>query len=188
LAYKNCYELLGIGRKANQKEIKYAYRKKMFEWHPDRNTHRIIEAEENSKIFNQAYSILYNSDLRKQYDRMLRYTKGKDYGKGIREGVFNCKVDSASSVMKTAMTNMKTLYSMYVDGLKRKYKLHPATLGMIAGGLFYFINPFDFIPDFIPIIGLLDDLAVITAISHAIQDELTAYRLWKNTLQTENNK
>jgi len=180
LAYKNCYDLLGIGIKANQKEIKHAYRKKMFEWHPDRNTHRITEAEENSKIFNQAYSILYHPDRRKQYDRMLRYTKGKDYGKGIREGDFNSKVAGASSVMKTATTNMKTLYSMYVDGLKRKYKLHPSTLGMIAGGLFYFINPFDLIPDFIPLIGFLDDLAVITAISHAIEDELTAYRLWKN--------
>ena len=46
-------------------------------------------------------------------------------------------------------------------------------------GLFYFVMPLDAIPDFIPFAGFIDDLAVLTAISNAVQDELLAYRLWR---------
>ena len=68
---------------------------------------------------------------------------------------------------------------MYMDALRRKYKVHPATLGMIAAGLLYFIMPLDCIPDFTPIVGFLDDLAVITLIINTLQKELLAYRIWK---------
>jgi uncharacterized membrane protein YkvA (DUF1232 family) len=52
---------------------------------------------------------------------------------------------------------------------------------MIGGGLLYFIIPTDFIPDMIPIIGLLDDIAVLTMISSSMQSELNEYLNWKKT-------
>ena len=53
---------------------------------------------------------------------------------------------------------------------------------MIGGGLLYFIIPTDFIPDMIPIFGLLDDIAVLTMISNSVQSELNEYRNWKKKL------
>jgi uncharacterized membrane protein YkvA (DUF1232 family) len=66
-----------------------------------------------------------------------------------------------------------------MDALRRKYKLHLSTMGMIAGGLVYFVMPFDAIPDFFPVIGFLDDMAVMMAINQSLQKELFSYRLWK---------
>jgi len=39
--------------------------------------------------------------------------------------------------------------------------------------------PIDFIPDVLPLIGFLDDLAVLTTIINSIQGELVEYRRWK---------
>jgi uncharacterized membrane protein YkvA (DUF1232 family) len=50
---------------------------------------------------------------------------------------------------------------------------------MIGGGLLYFILPADLVPDFIPVIGYLDDLAVLTTIMNSLKNEIKEYRIWK---------
>jgi len=52
------YEILGVSATASAAEIKAAYRKKVMEWHPDRNAHREAEATEMMKKINAAYTIL----------------------------------------------------------------------------------------------------------------------------------
>ena len=64
--------------------------------------------------------------------------------------------------------------------MNTKYKLPPASVAMIGGGLLYFILPADLIPDFIPVIGYLDDLAVLTTIMNSLNTEIRDYRIWKN--------
>jgi uncharacterized membrane protein YkvA (DUF1232 family) len=51
---------------------------------------------------------------------------------------------------------------------------------MIGGGLLYFILPADLIPDFIPVIGYLDDLAVLTTIMNTLHKEIGEYRIWQD--------
>lgn len=75
--------------------------------------------------------------------------------------------------------NIQDLYAMFKDSVKGRYKLHPVTLGMVAGGLLYLIMPLDFLPDYIPLIGLVDDLAVLTVVFNSIKDELEDYRQWR---------
>jgi len=173
------YELLGIHPKAGLEEIRQAYRNKLKEWHPDKNPDRIEEAEEVTKILNQAYHILSDPGRRKHYDRMLRFTKGKDFGTTINDSEFWNKLEKASPALKQILENLRDLYSLFNDSLKGRYKLHPVTLGIIGGGLLYFMIPIDFIPDVLPLIGFLDDLAVLTTIINSIQGELVEYRRWK---------
>ena len=175
----NYYEMFGINPKAGSEEIKRAYHAQLKIWHPDKNADRIQEAEETTKILNQAYSVLSDPGHRKQYDRMLHYTKGKDFGKILNEQEFWEKVAKASPVLKRILKDLKDLYALFVDSIKGRYKLHPAITGIIGGGLLYFIVPLDLIPDYIPVVGLLDDFAVLSAIIHSLQDELTEYRKFK---------
>ncbi len=175
----NYYEVLGINPTANSEEIKRAYHDKLKIWHPDKNADRIEEAEEITKILNQAYGVLSDAERRKQYDRILLYTKGKDFGKILNENEFWEKVEKASPVLKRILKDLKDLYTLFVDSIQGRYKLHPAITGIIGGGLLYFIMPLDLIPDYIPVIGLLDDFAVLSAIINSLQDELADYRKFK---------
>ncbi|WCE09114.1 YkvA family protein [Pseudomonas sp. JBR1] len=53
------------------------------------------------------------------------------------------------------------------------------TLLTVAGGLVYFLLPIDLIPDWVPMFGLLDDLAVLAWIGKACSDELDGFRAWR---------
>ena len=177
--FVNYYELLGIEPKAGPQEIKQAYLNKVKEWHPDKNPDRAQEAEEKAKALNQAYHILRDPEQRKNYDRMLRYTSGKDFNKYINDEAIRDKIDKAYPALKSALKNVRVLYALFKDTVNRKYKLPPASVAMIGGGLLYFILPADLIPDFIPVIGYLDDLAVLTTIMNSLQKEISDYRIWK---------
>jgi uncharacterized membrane protein YkvA (DUF1232 family) len=176
---ENYYEMFGISSKAGSDELKRAYHDQLKIWHPDKNADRLQAAEETTKVLNQAYSVLSDPGRRKQYDRMLHYTKGKDFGKILNEKEFWEKVEKASPFLKRILNDLKDLYALFVDSIKGRYKLHPAISGIIGAGLLYFIVPLDLIPDYIPIVGLLDDLAVLTAIITSLDDELAEYRKYK---------
>ena len=175
----NYYKLLGIDTKADRKTVKQAYLAKIKEWHPDKNPDRADEAEEKTKVLNQAYQILGDPEQRKNYDRMLRYTEGKDFNEYINDDAIRDKLNKAYPALKTALKNVRVLYALFKDIVNGKYKLPPASMAMIGGGLLYFILPADLIPDFIPIIGYLDDLAVLTTIMNSLQKEISDYRIWK---------
>lgn len=60
------YDILGVGPEASQDEIKRAFRKLAFKYHPDRN--KMPNAEEKFKEASEAYAILSDPEKRKQYD------------------------------------------------------------------------------------------------------------------------
>ncbi len=65
---KDYYDILGVDRDADQKEIKKAYRKLAKEYHPDRNPDD-PEASEKFKEISEAYGILSDEDKRARYDQ-----------------------------------------------------------------------------------------------------------------------
>ncbi len=65
----NYYEVLGVSREASDEDIKKAYRKLVFEHHPDRNPHK-KDADERIREINVAYEIVGDPDKRKSYDRL----------------------------------------------------------------------------------------------------------------------
>jgi uncharacterized membrane protein YkvA (DUF1232 family) len=65
------------------------------------------------------------------------------------------------------------LIKAYVQGSYTK--LPVKTLVKITAALLYFVMPFDFIPDFLPLVGFADDLAIVVWVGKAIKDELDEF-------------
>jgi uncharacterized membrane protein YkvA (DUF1232 family) len=61
----------------------------------------------------------------------------------------------------------------YIQGTYTKLPL--VTLVKITAALLYFVMPFDFIPDFLPLVGFADDLAIVVWVGKAIKDELDEF-------------
>jgi len=64
---RDYYEVLGVGRTADQDELKRAYRRMARQVHPDVN--KSPDAEERFKEINEAYQVLSDAETRARYDR-----------------------------------------------------------------------------------------------------------------------
>lgn len=65
---RDYYEVLGVSRNADEKQIKHAYRKLAKKYHPDTNAGN-PEAEKKFKEITEAYSVLSDSEKKKMYDQ-----------------------------------------------------------------------------------------------------------------------
>jgi molecular chaperone DnaJ len=68
MSKRDYYEVLGVDRNAAKDEIKKAYRKLAFKYHPDKNPGD-KEAEEKFKEASEAYEVLNDPERRSRYDQ-----------------------------------------------------------------------------------------------------------------------
>ena len=107
----------------------------------------------------------------------------------IEEGDVKVVMDKEEDISKKiASTNMlekytelaKVMFGMLKDYRKGIYTNVPwFTIASIAFGFLYVLNPFDLIPDFIPGLGYIDDLAVLSFGLRFIETDLHNYLDWK---------
>ena len=69
MEYKDYYQVLGVDKKADEKEIKRAFRRLARQYHPDKNPND-KKAEDKFKEINEAYEVLGNPDNRAKYDQL----------------------------------------------------------------------------------------------------------------------
>lgn len=87
---------------------------------------------------------------------------------------------SSRGPLKRFIEDGKVLRALINDWRAGKYRqaLY-GTIAAVAFALLYVFNPFDLVPDVLPIVGALDDATVIGAVLMLVERDLKKYRIWK---------
>jgi molecular chaperone DnaJ len=88
MSKRDYYEILGLGRDADENAVKKAYRKLAFENHPDRNPGDHA-AEQRFKEATEAYEVLRDPEQRARYDRFGHAGVGAGTGAGAAGADFS---------------------------------------------------------------------------------------------------
>ena len=87
------------------------------------------------------------------------------------------KLDEFWSYLSALMRLARAYYT-------RQYTAVPwKTIVTVVAALIYFVSPLDFIPDFIPLLGLTDDAIVIAFVVRQIRADLDIFLVWETARQ-----
>jgi molecular chaperone DnaJ len=111
MARVDFYRVLGVSREVSDDTIKKAYRKLVFEHHPDRNPDS-KEAEARIREINAAYEIIGDPEKRRNYDRL-------NWGDEFREDVVDVSVILEEMEKKLFDEGRKELFAVLVKDVAR---------------------------------------------------------------------
>ncbi len=78
------------------------------------------------------------------------------------------------------VADIKLLFAIIKDYINGEYREIPWwSIAAIVAALLYVFNPLDLIPDFIPVIGYIDDATVVAACLAMVETDLHKYKDWK---------
>jgi uncharacterized membrane protein YkvA (DUF1232 family) len=101
-------------------------------------------------------------------------------------------VDQSVKKIKDLRDNSDEMqeFQRYVGTFNRMIKAYSSkeyqktpwkTLLLTVAGIIYFVSPLDLIPDFIPVIGYLDDISVLLWIANSAKSDLEEFEEWEET-------
>ena len=77
------------------------------------------------------------------------------------------------------LSGLPVVIAMVKSWIKGEYEVQPKVLATIIAAFLYFIKVKDVIPDNIPVVGVVDDMAVLMFALKVVEPEVNAYREWR---------
>ena len=83
-------------------------------------------------------------------------------------------------IVGNALPYIPVMISMIRSYVRKEYTEIPigSIISMISA-LIYFVSPVDIIPDFLPVVGYLDDAAVVAACIKLVKSDIDDYKQWR---------
>lgn len=92
------------------------------------------------------------------------------------------------SIAHEVWENLQTLSRLIKASVSGDY--HGVPTSTLIGGVavfLYFLTPIDFVPDFIPVVGLLDDVSLLAWFMTSIKEEIEKFAEWEATGSVPHN-
>lgn len=128
--------------------------------------------------FSRAYAIFqaFTKDAEEYHNDPRR---AEELARGAYQRAHEHRKGPIARVWDDLMTFLR-LIKAWATG---KYRQMPwKSMAMVIGAVLYFVSPIDAIPDFIPIIGFMDDAFVIAWTMRTIRKDVRAFREWEDTV------
>ena len=91
------------------------------------------------------------------------------------------KMRKHSDAIREIAADLQIILRLIKAWLAGGYKdISTKSIVILIGAILYFLNPFDAIPDAIPVLGYVDDVAVVGWIVKTLKDEIVKFRLWES--------
>jgi len=86
--------------------------------------------------------------------------------------------------LRRVMKDGRLLLQLVQDAYDGRYRVVPAwSLSAVVFTLLYVLNPFDLIPEVLPVLGVLDDAAVVSVCLVLVEQDLHEYREWRRSFE-----
>lgn len=105
--------------------------------------------------------------------RLLRAVLGNAVALLAREQ----SVSNVLAGIRSDVSASIALVRAWLDG--RYSEISAKSIVLLVAALAYFVAPVDAIPDFVPGIGLFDDVAVLSFVAVQLKQELDAFKAWQ---------
>ena len=89
---------------------------------------------------------------------------------------------------KGFLQKIPSVYRMFKLWYKGEYKMKVTDVLILVLAFVYVISPIDFIPDFVPVVGALDDLAILAMAIPMLMKEVDKFLLWESQLRKGNRE
>lgn len=92
------------------------------------------------------------------------------------------KISNDSNERSTFIHQLQVIVRMvraYISGNYSAFST--STLVTLVFALVYFITPIDLIPDFIPALGLTDDISLVYFIFRSLAEDIEKFKAWEET-------
>lgn len=98
-----------------------------------------------------------------------------------KENIVKRKTESINkSINLKLFYQIKLVFELIKDFTSKKYTDIPwRTIGILTLCILYFVNPFDILPDVLPVIGYTDDALLFAAFFKSMSVDLKKYGEWK---------
>lgn len=90
------------------------------------------------------------------------------------------KTQQHSGAIREIAGDFQLILRLVKAWLAGEYKdISAKSILILIGGILYFLNPFDAIPDTIPVLGYVDDVAVVGWVITTLKEEIDEFKKWE---------
>jgi len=91
------------------------------------------------------------------------------------------KAVSNKGDLEGVWAKMVLLFAVAKDYVNGDYiEIPKRSIVAILGGIIYFLSPIDIVPDFVPVLGFIDDIFVLNLVYKQVLKDLEKYKIWKD--------